>query len=284
MFKNLSEGYKFHNGVESPCIGFGTFQMPNTAVCETAVMEAIKAGYRHIDTAAIYGNEETCGSGIKKSGVKREELFITTKLWNEVRGYDETLAAFDESLKKLGLDYLDLYLIHWPNPVMHRANWKAANAESWRAMEKLYADKRVRAIGVSNFLTHHTNALLETAKVVPMANQIQLHPGAMQEDVVKQCESKNILVQAYSPIGQGVLYDCAPVVEMAKGYGKTVAQLCIRFSLQRGWQPLPKTQTVSRIAENANVFDFEISDADMAKLSAMNDFADTIKDPDTTNF
>jgi len=284
MFKNLSEGYKFHNGVESPCIGFGTFQMPNTAVCETAVMEAIKAGYRHIDTAAIYGNEETCGSGIKKSGVKREDLFITTKLWNEVRGYDETLAAFDESLKRLGLDYLDLYLIHWPNPVMHRANWKTANAESWRAMEKLYADKRVRAIGVSNFLTHHTDALLETAKVVPMANQIQLHPGAMQEDVVKQCESKNILIQAYSPIGQGVLYECAPVVEMAKGYGKTVAQLCIRFSLQRGWQPLPKTQTVSRIAENADVFDFEISDADMAKLSAMNDFASTIKDPDTTNF
>ncbi|MCL2248132.1 MAG: aldo/keto reductase [Oscillospiraceae bacterium] len=284
MFKSLSEGFKLYNGVESPCIGFGTFQMPNTAVCETAVAEAIKAGYRHIDTAAIYGNEETCGSGIKKSGVKREELFITTKLWNDVRGYDETIAAFDESLEKLGLDYLDLYLVHWPNPLKHRANWKAANAESWRAIEKLYADKRVRAIGVSNFMLHHMDALLETAKVVPMANQIMLHPGAMQDDVVKQCEGKNILIQAYSPIGQGSMYECVPVIEMAKRYNKTVAQLCIRFSLQKGWQPLPKTQTISRIAENANVFDFEISDADMSALSAMNDFAGSIQNPDTAGF
>jgi len=284
MFKSLSDSFKLHNGVQSPCIGFGTFQLPNNAVCETAVLEAIKAGYRHIDTAAIYANEEMCGSGIKNSGIKREDLFVTTKLWNDVRGYDETIAAFDESLEKLGLDYVDLYLVHWPNPVKHRANWKAANAESWRAMEKLYADKRTRAIGVSNFMTHHMDALLETAKVVPMANQILLYPGAMQDDVVKQCESKNILIQAYSPIGQGVMLECAPVVEMAKKYGKTVPQLCIRFSLQKGWQPLPKTQTVSRIAENADVFNFEISDADMAVLSAMTDYASNVTDPDTIAF
>jgi len=284
MFKNLSDSFTLHNGVKSPCIGFGTFQIPNDESCETAVLEAIKAGYRHIDTAAIYGNEEMCGSGIKKSGIKREELFITTKLWNAVRGYDETIAAFDESVEKLGLDYLDLYLIHWPNPVMHRANWKEANAESWRAMEALYSDKRVRAIGVSNFMIHHMDALLETAKVVPMANQIVLYPGCKQDEVVKQCESKDILLQAYSPIGQGAMLECKPVVEMAKKYNKTVPQLCIRFSLQKGWQPLPKTKTVSRIAENANVFDFEITAADMNSLSAMTDYMSNVKDPDTTQF
>ncbi len=266
--KKLTDCYTLSNGIVIPCVGFGTWQTPDGEVAVNSVAEAIKCGYRHIDTAAVYGNEESVGFAIKQSGVDRKELFVTSKLWNKCRGYDSTFKAFEETLSKLQLDYLDLYLIHWPASHSQFENWDEINLQSWRAMTELYKAGKIKAIGVSNFLPHHLESLLKT-EVAPMVNQIEFHPGFMQEETVKACKENNILVEAWSPLGTGKMLSNETLKAIAEKYNKSVAQLCIRWCLQEGTLPLPKSVTPSRILENTNVFDFEISAEDMTTINSM---------------
>lgn len=255
------KSYNLNNGVSIPVLGFGTWKAENGEVAYQAVLEALKAGYRHIDTAAIYKNEESVGRAIRDSGLPRQEIFVTTKLWNTNHSYDEAGQAFEESMEKLGLDYLDLYLIHWPNPKPLRENdeWKTRNAEVWRAMEDLYQEGKIRAIGVSNFLPHHLDALLETARIIPAVNQVRLAPGVYQEEVVDYCKEKGILLEAWGPFGQGELFEQKEVQKIAAKHGKTVAQIAMAWSLAEGFLPLPKSVTASRIQSNLDCFGIELS-------------------------
>ena len=255
------KSYTLNNGVSIPVLGFGTWKAENGEVAYQAVLEALKSGYRHIDTAAIYQNEESVGRAIRDSGIPRQEIFVTTKLWNTNHSYEEARQAFEESIEKLGLDYLDLYLIHWPNPKPLRENdeWKTRNAEIWRAMEDLYQEGKIRAIGVSNFLPHHLDALLETARVIPAVNQVRLAPGVYQEEVVAYCREKEILLEAWGPFGQGELFDKKEVQEIATKHGKSVAQIALAWSLAEEFLPLPKSVTASRIKSNLDCFGIELS-------------------------
>ncbi|MCY7069247.1 aldo/keto reductase [Streptococcus oralis] len=255
------KSYTLNNGVSIPVLGFGTWKAENGEVAYQAVLEALKSGYRHIDTAAIYQNEESVGRAIRDSGIPRQEIFVTTKLWNTNHSYEEARQAFEESIEKLGLDYLDLYLIHWPNPKPLRENdeWKTRNAEIWRAMEDLYQEGKIRAIGVSNFLPHHLDALLETARVIPAVNQVRLAPGVYQEEVVAYCREKEILLEAWGPFGQGELFDKKEVQEIATKHGKSVAQIALAWSLAEEFLPLPKSVTASRIQSNLDCFGIELS-------------------------
>ena len=282
--KNLTDCFTLYNGVKIPCVGFGTWLTPNGDVARESVKTAIEAGYRHIDTATAYGNEESVGQGIRESGVPREELFITTKLHNTMHGYDETMRAFEQSMRWLGLDYLDLYLIHWPNPIRSRDRWEADNAGTWKAFEELYESGCVRAIGVSNFWPHHLDALYKTANVGPMVNQIKLCPGITQEIVARYCRARHMLLQAYSPLGHGSIFDVPEMQQMANKYGKTIAQICVRWCLQKGYNPLPKSVTANRIIENAQVFDFCLSDEDVAVLDTLEWNLIPPRDPDVITF
>lgn len=284
IFKNLQDTYTLANDVQIPCIGFGTWQTPNGETAINSVKAALKAGYRHIDTAACYGNEASVGQAIKESGVPREEIFVTSKVWNTERGYEKTLAAFETTMAKLDLDYVDLYLIHWPAAANQFENWKEINAQTWRALEELYIEGKVKAIGVSNFLPHHLEALLEGVKVVPMVNQIEYHPGFMQAESVDFCRAHNILVEAWSPLGTGNVLNNKTLIMMAQKYSKTVAQICIRWVLQHGLLPLPKSITESRVIENTEVFDFEIKDEDMAIIDAIPFCGGAGINPDAINF
>jgi diketogulonate reductase-like aldo/keto reductase len=277
----LSDTFVLNNGIGIPCIGFGTWQTPDGQTAVDSVKYAIESGYRHIDTAAIYGNEKGVGQGIRESGIDRRELFITTKLWNTNRGYETALKAFDTSLKNLGLDYIDLYLIHWPD---NHSNGAKVNADTWRAFEKLYKEGAIKAIGVSNFLEHHLRPLLDRAEIVPAIDQIEFHPGQMQPETVSFCKSNGIFVQAWSPLGTGRMLNNPELTKIAQKYGKSVAQLCIRWVLQNDVLPLPKSVTPSRIKENADVFDFEISDADMQIVNSMPYFGGSGLNPDTVTF
>ncbi|HEW3030207.1 TPA: aldo/keto reductase [Streptococcus pneumoniae] len=263
--------YQLNNGVEIPVLGFGTFKAKDGEEAYHAVLEALKAGYRHIDTAAIYQNEESVGQAIKDSGVPREEMFVTTKLWNSQQTYEQTRQALEKSIEKLGLDYLDLYLIHWPNPKPLRENdaWKTRNAEVWRAMEDLYQEGKIRAIGVSNFLPHHLDALLETATIVPAVNQVRLAPGVYQDQVVAYCREKGILLEAWGPFGQGELFDSKQVQEIAANHGKSIAQIALAWSLAEGFLPLPKSVTTSRIQANLDCFGIELSHEERETLKTI---------------
>lgn len=278
------KSYQLSNGMEIPVIGFGTWQTPDGIVAEQAVLDALELGYRHIDTAAIYGNEESVGRGIKKSGIDRSELFITTKLWNNNHSYEKAAKAIDDSLEKLQLDYIDLYLIHWPNPVELRPDFASGNAGSWKAMEEAVEAGKIKSIGVSNFLPHHLDALLETATIKPAVNQIFLNPSDAQPEIVEYCRNKDILLEAYSPLGTGSILEVATLKTIAKRYDKTVAQVVLRWSLQHGFLPLPKSVTTSRIKENLDVFDFELSKADMEEINALKGVAGTALNPDETTF
>ena len=280
---SLKDVFILNNGVEIPCIGYGTWRSPNDDTTIQAVKHAILSGYRHIDTAAVYKNEEAVGQGIRESGIPRDELFITTKVWNDDRGYEATKEAFEVSLKKLGLSYVDLYLIHWPNPMKFRGNWEAMNAETYRAMEDLVKEGKIKAIGVSNFMIHHLEALLKSATIVPAVNQIKLCPGILQEEIVAYCKDKDIVIEAYSPLGTGKAFNSTELLALADKYEKSVAQICIRYCLQKGYLPLPKSMTFNRIEENAEVFDFEISEEDLRLLDCLEGMGEA-PNPDTKEF
>ena len=279
-----TDTYKLSNGVGIPCIGFGTWQTPDGDVAVRSVAAAIEAGYRHIDTAQAYGNEESVGKGIRESGIDRKDLFVTTKLWNSNHSYKLTMRTFEESMNKLGLDYLDLFLIHWPNPIAFRDHWQDANAESWKAMEELYEAGKIRAIGVSNFRPHHIEEILKTAKVAPMVNQIRLCPGDTQDETVDWCREHGMVLEAYSPLGIGQIFEVPEMQKLAEKYHRSIAQVCIRWSLQRGYLPLPKSVTPSRIQENLKVFDFELSDEDVQLIADLKGCVGYASDPDRTNF
>ena len=283
-FNSLTDRYKLNNGVKIPIIGFGTWQTPDGQVAEESVLAALNSGYRHIDTAAAYGNEESVGAAIKKSGINRHELFVTTKLWNSDHGYQNTKKAIDTSLEKLGLDYLDLYLIHWPNPATMRDNWAELNAESWQAMEEAVQAGKIRAIGVSNFRKHHLDELLKTAEIKPAVNQNYLNPSDMQEDLVKYNDSLGIVNEAYSPLGTGGLLSNEVVNEIAEKYGKSPAQILIRWSLDHNFLPLPKSVHPDYIKANADVFDFDIEPEDMKKLDGLHGAAKMANDTDEVDF
>lgn len=278
------KSYTLNNGVTIPVLGFGTWKAENGEIAYQAVLEALKAGYRHIDTAAIYKNEESVGRAIQDSGVPREEIFVTSKLWNTNHNYEQARQAFEESLEKLGLEYLDLYLIHWPNPKPLRENnhWKIRNSEVWRAMEDLYQEGKIRAIGVSNFLPHHLDALLETATIVPAVNQVRLAPGVYQEEVVDYCREKGILLEAWGPFGQGELFDSKQVQEIAENHGKSVAQIALAWSLAEGFLPLPKSVTASRIQANLDCFEIELNheERETLKMIAVQSGAPRVDDMD----
>jgi diketogulonate reductase-like aldo/keto reductase len=254
---------RFNNGVEIPQLGFGVFQVPPDEVVDP-VRTAIESGYRLIDTAAAYQNEEGVGKAIADSGVPRDELFITTKLWNADQGYDEALRAFDVSLGKLGIDTVDLYLIHWPLPKRDRY------VDTWKAFEKIYADGRARAIGVSNFTERHLNRLFDETGVVPALNQIELHPKLPQEQMRAFHASHDIVTEAWSPIGQGQgLLEDPTIRSIADAIGKTPAQVVLRWHMQLGNVAIPKSVTPYRIQQNIEVFDFELSEADLGAISAL---------------
>jgi len=265
---------KLNNGVEIPQLGFGVFQVPDEETTE-AVTRALEAGYRSIDTAAAYGNERGVGEAIKASGLARDELFITTKLWNPAQGYDSTLRAFDDSLGKLGLDQLDLYLIHWPVPAADRF------VDTWKAFEKLYADGRVRAIGVSNFQPTHVRRLLDEGLTLPSINQVELHPALQQATLRAFHTEHGIATEAWSPLAQGEVLGAPEITAIAAKHGKTPAQVVLRWHIERGFIVFPKSVTPARIRENIDIFDFELSGEDVERISALDRGERTGPDPDT---
>ena len=284
----LTDTYTLANGVQIPVIGFGTWQSADGDVAYDAVKWALAAGYRHIDTAAIYGNEASVGRAIKDAAIARDELFITTKLWNDAHSYEAAQAALAKSLTTLGLDYVDLYLIHWPNPAALRQEapetWEQANAATWRAMEDAYAAGQVRAIGVSNFQIHHLEALAKTQKVAPMVNQNFLNPSDAQADLVSYDKAHHILDEAYSPLGTGKLIDLPQVADLAAKYHKSVPQILIRWSLDKGFVPLPKSTHEAYIQANLDVFDFSLTPEEVATLDTLQGINGTHLNADTADF
>ena len=272
-----------YNGILMPEIGFGTWKAPTGKVTVEAVKAAIECGYTHIDCAAIYGNEKEVGLGIKESNVNRKNLFITSKLWNDVRGYQETIDAFNQTLSDLQLDYLDLYLIHWPRPVKYHDNYIEENIESWKAMEDLYKQGKIKAIGVSNFKVHHMEEIMENCEIKPMVNQIEFHPSCLEKEIRDFCKKEDIVVTGYSPLANGKVFECKELVEFSEKYGVSIAQLCIRYALQHNVIPLVKSVTKERIKANLNV-NFVISDEDMEKIDKIITCGGSYKDSDNILF
>jgi diketogulonate reductase-like aldo/keto reductase len=280
----MTDTLTLNNGVKIPQVGFGTFKIPDGNVVIESVKTALQSGYQHIDTAAVYDNEDGVGQAIKESGFDRKNLFITTKLWNSDQGYDTTLKAFDESMKKLQLDYLDLYLIHWPS-VAHE-DWQERNYNTWRAFEKLYEEGRIKSIGVSNFLTEHLQPLLAKCNVVPAINQLELHPEHQQKDIVEFCKKHNIICEAWGPLMQGRDLSNEILVKIATKHQKNVGQILLRWSLQKGFVPLPKSTNNQRIKENLDVFNFALTKEDMTEIDSLDGKGTGFSglDPNEVNF
>ncbi|WP_342541637.1 aldo/keto reductase [Paenisporosarcina sp. FSL H8-0542] len=280
MKNNLQACTTLHNGIKMPWFGLGVFKVEEGTEVIEAVKTAILKGYRSIDTAAVYQNEEGVGEGIRQgmieTGISREELFITSKVWNADFGYETTLDAYETSLKKLGLDYLDLYLIHWPVEGKYK--------DTWRALETIYTENRVKAIGVSNFHIHHLKDVMKDATIVPMVNQVEFHPKLTQEDLRAFCQQNNIQLEAWSPLMQGQLLDDVKLKEIAEIHGKSVAQIILRWDLQNDVVTIPKSINEHRIVENAAIFDFELSAEEMEKISSLNENKRVGPDPDNFDF
>lgn len=271
MELHLRSTLRLNNGVEIPRFGLGVFRAPRGEETRQAVSDALALGYRHIDTARIYGNERDVGTGVRDSRIPRQEIFVTTKLWNDDQGYESTLRACERSLKELGLEYVDLYLVHWPV--------SGKRLDSWRAMEKLLADGKCRSIGVSNFTERHLEELLRHAKVIPAVNQVELSPFLYQEELIRYCEGKGIAVEAYSPLTKGQRLGDPTLVEVARRHSRTPAQVLIRWCLQHGLIVIPKSTRKERIHENADVFGFELSAEEMRTLDGLDEELRTSWDP-----
>lgn len=280
MMNHIQDTVALHNGVNMPGLGLGVFKVEEGPVLVQAIKAAVAHGYRSIDTAAIYENERSVGQGIhealKESSLSREHLFVTSKVWNADLGYEQTLAAYEASLEKLGLDYLDLYLIHWPV--------KGKYKEAWRALEALYRDGRVKAIGVSNFQIHHLEDLMSEAQIKPMINQVEFHPRLTQKELLRFTKEQGIQLEAWSPLMQGELLDNPLLLELAAKYGKSVAQIILRWDIQHGVITIPKSTKEHRIIENAAIFDFELSQEDMERIDGLNQNRRVGPDPDNFNF
>ncbi len=274
MGLTLDTKLTLNNGVKIPVLGLGTYLSSEGEGTKRAILEALAAGYRHFDTATLYRNERTIGAAIRESGVDREDIFITTKLWNDDHGYDSTFAAFDASLGRLGLDYVDLYLIHFPVQKLR--------LESWRALENLLDKGKCRAIGVSNYMQWHLEELLDNSTVTPAVNQVEFHPFLYQKDLLDFCHSRNIQLEAYSPLTKGRRLSDQRLIAMGENYQKTVAQILIRWSLQHNLVVIPKSSNPERIRENAEVFDFSISKEDMKSLNRLHENFRSSWDPSRT--
>ena len=272
---------KLNNGIVIPPIGFGTWKLKNNDETVEIIKEAIGCGYRHIDTAFAYGNEETIGKGIKVSNINRKELFITGKLWNDDRGYENIINACKRTIKNLNCEYLDLYLIHWPASKAVHDDWIEINNETWKAFEYLYEQGLVKAIGVCNFKINQLEELIKVAKIKPMVNQIEFHIGAYNKDILDFCYKNDILVEAWSPLGSGKLFKVDELKDMALKYNVSVAQLCIKWCLQNNTLPLPKSKSIERIKNNLDVFDFEISKEDMEFLNNFREVGNSGLDSET---
>lgn len=264
------------NGVEMPYLGLGVYLSKEGPEVINAVKYALDAGYRHIDTAALYLNEKGVGIGIRDSNVPRSEVFITSKVWNSDQGYDSTLRAFDKSLKELGTDYMDLYLVHWPV--------KGKYKDTWRALEKIYSDGRAKAIGVSNFLKHQLIDLLASVKIKPMVNQVEFHPYVVQQELVDFCKSQDIQFEAWSPLMQGKIFDIKHLNDLAKKYGKTTAQIVLRWDIQKGVVTIPKSVRKEMIISNADLFNFELSVDDIKSIDRLDQNARMGAHPDHFDF
>lgn len=273
---DLQGTFELNNGVQMPYFGLGVYLSKDGDEVVNAVKDALNHGYRHIDTASIYKNENGVGQGVIQSNVDRKDIFVVSKVWNDDQGYDSTLKAFDDSLERLGMDYLDLYLIHWPKGIRSK--------DTWKAMERLYNEKRVRAIGVSNFMQHHLEDLLTEAKITPMVNQMEFHPYLVQQDLIDFCHKNGIQYEAWSPMMQGNIFDIPILKGLAKKYNKTVAQIVLRWDLQKGVVTIPKSSKKERIISNAAIFDFELSKEDVQILDGLNRDKRFGPDPDNFDF
>lgn len=281
---SLTSDLKLSNGVTIPGLGYGTYQTPPEDAYR-AVTDALAVGYRHIDTAARYGNESGVGQAVKDSGLKREEVFITSKLWNTERGYDKTMAALEKTLAELGTDYLDLYLIHWPaNEKQFGQEAAALNLDTWRAFEDFYKAGKIKAIGVSNFMPNHLEALLAQAEIKPMVNQIEVHPGWPQTEAIRYCQRNDILVEAWAPLGEAAALSNPVLAKIAAKYDHTPAQVCLRWEIQQGILPLPKSVHKERMAENTKLFDFELTEDEMDIIGALRNLGGQCKVPDQVDF
>lgn len=271
------EYIKLNNGKYIPSIGFGTSLVTGDE-CTRIIQKAIDIGYRHIDTAAVYKNEVEIGKAIKQSNIDRKELFITSKVWKDSMGYNNTLKSFEKSLKNLELEYIDLFLIHWP-----KNNDEKLNIDTWKALERLYEEGKVKAIGVSNFLKHHLEIILNNCNIIPMINQIEFHPGLIRKETIEFCREKGIVIEAWAPLGKGKMLNNETLLNISRKYKKSVAQICLKWCLQNSVIPLPKSSSEERMKQNLDLFDFEISDEDMKTINNMKFFAGSDMDPDTFN-
>lgn len=280
---NIKDSFVLSNEVKIPCVGFGTWNLPDADTTVDIIKTAIDCGYRHIDTAFTYYNEKSVGKAIRTCGLQREELFVTSKLSNYSHGYENTLKEFEQTMNNLDIEYLDLYLIHWPRPLAIRDSWKEANEGTWKAFEELYKAGKIRAIGVSNFLEHHLDAILEIATIAPMVNQLELHPQYVQREVVEYCKDRRMIVEAYSPLIRGD-FNHPVLIEIAKKYNKSVAQVLLRWSIQHGFVPLPKASTIERMMENADIFNFKLTEEDIEAMKVLETLGKTGSHPDTADF
>ena len=265
---SFTDIYTLSNGVQIPCMGFGTYNAKggdNLAINRTA----IEAGYRYFDTASLYETERVLGQAVRESGIPRKEFFIVSKLWHDERGYHEAKEAFARTLDRLQMDYLDLYLIHWPRGMEGDTDWKEKDLDTWKAMEELQAEGKIRGLGLSNFLPHHIEPILNNCKVRPVVDQLEIHPGYTQEAAVRYCQEHEIRVQAWSPLGRSAMLEHPALKEFAEKYQKSVAQICLRFLVQKGIIPLVKSSSMDRMKQNQDIFDFEISVEDMSFLDNM---------------